>query len=329
MIRYKASKTASTDPSQCNGCGVCMLSCPVWNQHHTKMLTYCGRNRALIGGATEADLAASARACILCGSCEPLCPMGIRTQQTTIALRRSLAAHGLLPKPDTRSGKQRSETPGTPRILLPGKKLREDAKLASSVLKLLGQRVGLHSDDGYDIALAIEAGQAIDDARIEAFILPLMKATEIIVADGLLFNLLRSLLPSSITVLPLGQALLANPKVRAGLNASDFYMIETRAYNANRRTYIAFYDEVRRATGCFMNLDLQRVATPTGAASYQHREGLASSISVEAQVRWLLEGRNAERIVVEHLDDRACIRPVHEDPGRSSGRGCYFLIKHP
>ncbi len=172
------------------------------------------------------------------------------------------------------------------------------------MLKLLGQRVGLHSDDGYDIALAIEAGQAIDDARIEDFLLPLMKATEIIVADGLLFNLLRSLLPSSITVLPLGQALLANPKVRAGLNASDFYMIETRAYNANRRTYIAFYDEVRRATGCFMNLDLQRVATPTGAASYQHREGLASIISIEAQVRWLLEGRNAERIVVEHLDDR-------------------------
>lgn len=304
MKRYDLHDTASTDPSQCNGCGVCMLSCPVWNQHHTKMLTYCGRNRALIGGATEADLASSARACILCGSCEPLCPMGIRTQQTTIALRRSLAAHRLLPKPDTRSAKQRSESHGTPRILLPGKKLREDTNLASSVLKLLGQRIGLHSDDGDDIALAIESGQAVDDARIEAFMLPLAKSTEIIVADGLLFNLLRSLLPSSIAVLPLGQALLANPKVRAGLNASDFYMIETRAYNADRRMCIAIYDEVRRATGCFMNLDLQRVATPTGAASYQHREGLASSISVEAQVRWLLEGRNAERIVVEHLDDR-------------------------
>lgn len=303
-MRNTKAKTASTDPSQCNGCGVCMLSCPVWNQHHTKMLTYCGRNRAMIGGASEADLASSARACILCGSCEPLCPMGIRTQQTTIALRRSLAERGLLPKPNARSGKHKLEAPGTPRVLLPGKKLREDAKLASSVLKLLGQRIVLHSDDGYDIALAIEAGQAIDDDHIEAFLLPLMKATEIIVADGLLFNLLRSLLPSSITVLPLGQALLANPKVRAGLNASDFYMIETRAYNADRRTCIAIYDEIRRATGCFMNLDLQRVATPTGAASYQHREGLANIISIEAQVIWLLEGRNAERIVVEHLDDR-------------------------
>ncbi len=301
---YYQPQPGATDPSQCNGCGVCMLSCPVWNQHHTKMLTYCGRNRALLGGATEEDLLASARACILCGSCEPLCPMGIRTQQTTIALRQSLAARGLLPKPGARDSKYKPEAIRTPRILLQGKALGLDAQLAQSVLKLLGQRASILSDEGHDIALALESGQAISDARIEAFVLPLIKATEIIVADGLLFNLLRSLLPSSITVLSLGQALLENPKVRAGLNAADFYMIETRVYNANRKKFVALYDALRQETGCFMNLDLQRVATPTGAASYQHQEGLASMISVEAQVRWLLEGRNAKRIVVEHLDDR-------------------------
>jgi ferredoxin len=304
MIRSKTDDKTTTDPSQCNGCGVCMLSCPVWNQHHTKMLTYCGRNRAAIGGAREYDLAPSARACILCGSCEPLCPMGIRTQQATISLRRSLAARGLLPAPDIRSGRKRSEASKAPRILLPGKTLAEDAGLALSVLKLLGQHVCLHSEDGHDIALAVESGQGISDIRFHSFLHPLMKAKEIIVADGLLFNLLRSLLPSSIAVLPLGHALLANKKVRAGLNATDFYMIETRAYNANRRAFVALYDALRRETGCFMNLDLQRVATPTGAASYQHREGLVSMISIEAQVRWLLEGRNPERIVVEHLDDR-------------------------
>ncbi len=81
-------------------------------------------------------------------------------------------------------------------------------------------------------------------------------------------------------------------------------MIETRAYNAQRREFVALYDTLRRETGCFMNLDLQRVATPTGAASYQHHEGLKSIVSIEAQVRWLLEGRKAQRIVVEHLDDR-------------------------
>jgi ferredoxin len=304
MIRYKTSKTNSTDPAQCNGCGVCMLSCPVWNQHHTKMLTSCGRNRASIGGAADEDLLASVRACLLCGSCEALCPMGIRTQQTTIALRQNLAARGLLPKPGEQINRQKSERLTVSRILLPGKALRADSKLDSSALELLGPPIGLHVDDGYDIALALESGQAISDIRIEAFILPLMTATEIIVADGLLFNLLRSLLPSSITLRPLGQALLANPTVRAGLKKTDFYMIETRAYNAQRREFVALYDSLRQDTGCFMNLDLQRVATPTGAASYHNHLGLENIVSIEAQVGWLLEGRNAQRIVVEHLDDR-------------------------
>jgi NAD-dependent dihydropyrimidine dehydrogenase PreA subunit len=302
--RAVRSDAASTDPSQCNGCGVCMLSCPVWNQHHTKMLTYCGRTRASIGGAKDEDLIASAGACILCGSCEPLCPMGIRTQQATMALRQNLAERGLLPKPVAQLNTHWSVTPAASRLVLPGTALRADSKLASSVLRLLEQPVGLHVDDGYDITLALESGQAISDTRMAEFIAPLMRATELIVADGLLFNLLRSLLPSSITVLPLGQALLENPKVRAGLNTADFYMIETRAYNARRREFVALYDELREETGCFMNLDLQRVATPTGAASYHHRAGLENIVSIESQVRWLLEGRNAQRIVVEHLDDR-------------------------
>jgi L-lactate utilization protein LutB len=143
---YHQLQPDATDPAQCNGCGVCMLSCPIWNQHHTKMLTSCGRNRASIGGAVDEDLLASARACLLCGSCEALCPMGIRTQQTTIALRRTLAARGLLPKPGEQINRQKSETPAVSRILLPGKALGVDSKLASSVLALLGDPVGLHVD---------------------------------------------------------------------------------------------------------------------------------------------------------------------------------------
>jgi heterodisulfide reductase subunit C len=302
-IPYHLPQTNATDPSQCNGCGVCMLSCPVWHQQHTKALTYCGRNRASIGGASEEDVAASAAACILCGSCEPLCPMGIRTQQTTIALRQRLVRQGLVPKPLVQP---ETLTPGTlaaSRVLLPGRALRADAKLLASVLDLLGLSVAYSSDDGEDISHALESGREINERRVRVFIGPLLKATEVVVVDGLLFNLLRSLLPSSIRVRPLGQALLSNRKVRAGLRPGDFYMIETRAYNAHRREFIALYEEVRQEAGCFMNLDLQRVATPSGASSYQHREGLPSIISIEAQVKWLLEGRSTLRIVTEHLDD--------------------------
>ena len=305
MIRSKLFDKPSTDPAQCNGCGVCMLSCPVWRQHHTKALTYCGRNRAAIGGAREEELAPSAAACILCGSCEPLCPMGIRTQHHTMALRQRLVRQGLVPQHGVRSGAPAPGMLAASRVLLPGRALRADAKLMASVLDLLRLSVAYTSDDGEDISEALESGREISEERVRAFIGPLLKATEVVVADGLLFNALRSLLPSSIVPLPLGQALLMSPGVQKGLRPTDFYMIETRAYNAHRREFVSVYDSVRRSTGCFMNLDLQRVATPTGAASLQHREGLSSLVSVEAQVAWLLEGRNAERVVVEHLDDRA------------------------
>jgi ferredoxin len=301
---YYQPQPGATDPSQCNGCGVCMLSCPVWHQHHTKALTYCGRTRALIGGAGEEDLAPAARGCILCGSCEPLCPMGIRTQQSTIRLRKNLSARGFLAKPIIQSRPHRARTVSS-RIVIPDRRLRANVLLADSVLALLGQKAGLHSDDGYDILLTLESGQEMNDDRLAEFIAPLTRTAEVIVADGLLFNVLRSLLPSAITVRSLGQALLANPRVRAGLKPTDLYMIETRAYNANRGSFVACYDALRQETGCMMNLDLQRVATPTGAASMQHREGLATIISVAEQVKWLLEGRAAERIVVESLDDHA------------------------
>jgi ferredoxin len=302
-VLHTGPDAGSTDPAECNGCGVCMLSCPVWRQRHTKELTYCGRNRASIGGAKEEDLAASAAACILCGSCEPLCPMGIRTQQTTMTLRLHLVRQGLLPKLDGHGADPASGSHAAPRLVLLGKALGANEHLSSAVLSLVGRDVLPAPDDGRDIASAFESGREIPDARIASFTASLMKAKELIVSDGLLFNMARRLLPASIRLRPLGQALLANPKTRAGLKATDFYMIETRAYNANRKKLVSLYDAVRRETGCSMNLDLQRVATPTGASSYQHREGLESVVSIEEQVTWLLEGRNAERIVAEDLDD--------------------------
>jgi len=299
---YYQPQPGATDPSECNGCGVCMLSCPVWRQHHTKALTYCGRTRALIGGADEEDLAPAARGCILCGSCEPLCPMGIRTQQATIRLRKNLSSRGFLPKPVIKPHAHGAKTASS-RIVIPGQALRANATLAKTVLSLLGRTAGLHADDGYDILLTLESGQELNEERLREYLAELAAAEEVVIADGLLFNVVRSLLPSSVKVRSLGQALLANAKVRAGLNPTDFYMIETRAYNAHRREFVATYDALRQETGCMMNLDLQRVATPTGASSMQHREGLATIISIKEQVKWLLEGRKTERIVVECLDD--------------------------
>ena len=155
------SRNRRTDPSQCNGCGVCMLSCPVWNQHHTKALTYCGRNRASIGGAAMKTSLHRPGPASSAGPASRSAPWASARSRPRSPCASVLRHAGSFRNRSLDSGKQKSETPGTPRILLPGKALRADATLASSVLKLLGQQVGLHSDDGYDIALALESGQAI------------------------------------------------------------------------------------------------------------------------------------------------------------------------
>ena len=305
---YGKPKPASVDPSQCNGCGVCMLSCPVWQQRHTKALTYCGRTRAAIGGAQEEELADSAKACILCGSCEPLCPMGISTQHATIALRQVLGSRGLLPLPGQRAPLIKAPIKGNRHLLLPGRALMANPGIAETTAGLIGKDVGLFWDDGYDIALALEAGEEISEQRLTAFMEPLTECSRLIVSDGLQFHLLSAILPSRIVLQSLGQALLANPAVRSRLRNSDFFVIESRAYNARRSEVVKLYDQLRQETGCSLNLDLLRVAMPTGASSYQHKSGLANAVSVQAQVDWMLEGKSPERIVVEHLDDAWAFR---------------------
>ena len=145
----------------------------------------------------------------------------------------------------------------------------------------------------------------IDDKRFAEFLVPLRTAKEIIASDGLMVNFLSSLLGPKTRVRGLGEALLENGQVRKGVKNTDLFMIETRTFNARRMDLVMQYESLRRESGCFMNLDLHRVATPTGGMSLQYRMNLPALVSVEAQIQWLLEGRDAKRVVVEHLDDGA------------------------
>ena len=59
------------------------------------------------------------------------------------------------------------------------------------------------------------------------------------------------------------------------------------------------YDDLRKETGCAMNLDLQRIAIPA---------------CDEAEARWMLKGRRPARIVVENPADRDILRRVADVP---------------
>jgi NAD-dependent dihydropyrimidine dehydrogenase PreA subunit len=73
------------------------------------------------------------------------------------------------------------------------------------------------------------------------------------------------------------------------------------------------YDGLRQRSGCSMNLDLQRLAVPTTAASGATQRG-QSGIDVLEQARWILEGATPARIVVEDAADLAVFAAVSDKP---------------
>jgi len=66
-------------------------------------------------------------------------------------------------------------------------------------------------------------------------------------------------------------------------------VIETRAYNLRWNKMASRYDRLRNETGCSMNLDLHRVATPTEAWAYAIAIASAARFHGIAGA-WLLEG---------------------------------------
>jgi NAD-dependent dihydropyrimidine dehydrogenase PreA subunit len=304
----------------CTGCNLCLLACPVWRATRDIRLTPHGRARALQCGATAGELAASIDACTFCGACEPACPEDIGLLAMMVGLRAELARHAPERAAQARNrmehamnGEARAAVPPAPRaatLLVPDQALHADPALLARMVALLGGsgKVAVAEDDGSDMALALEAGAAISDARLERFLAPLRRAGRLIVGDGMLFRTLREWLPGA-RMESLGVA--ASSAVRDKLRASDLYVIEPRAYHADQERLVKYYDALRASLGCSMNLDLQRLAIPTTAGSLTAAPG---PVDLGDQARWILEGREFARIVVEDLNDIAAFAAVTDKP---------------
>ncbi len=306
------------DYASCSGCSLCLLVCPVWRRSRDIGLTPLGRAKALQHGAGAADIAASIQSCTLCAACEPVCPEEIALVAMTLDLRRQLVRPDDVQSLRVRMEEQTARPPA-PRAfsattLLPGQALRERPGTLARVAALLGNagNTPIAEDDGADIALALEAGATIPAPRLERFLQPLRGLKKIVVGDGFMLSHLRQWLPRS-KIASVGETLSGLAAVRGALRASDLYVIEPRAYHADYQRLVKYYDALRVGCGCALNLDLQRIAIPAGAHR-RWKEAAADPADDSAQARWLLQGRNIERIVVESTEDGAALERVSALP---------------
>lgn len=300
------------DHAACNGCGLCLLVCPMWRRHRDLTHTPQGYAKALQHGVRAEELGEALWACSLCGACDPVCPERLDLTGMILALRREVQhdrKSDIQAHLEARIAEPIKAKPAMAK-LLPDRALLDHPETLACVLEVLG--IAQAEDDGTDIAQALEAGVVIPAERIRSFLAQFKGVQRIVVGDGLLLRHLRQL-GGAIHFVSLGEALSSRAAVRAQLRASDLYVIEPHAYHADHARLIAHYDRLRSETGSQFNLDLQHCAIPAAAHSLPQKLDNAPSDDAE-QVRWLLHGRKVERIAVECLEHRAVLEKISGVP---------------
>ena len=310
--------------SHCYGCGLCTLVCPVWHQNHDICCTPHGHAKAMQSDG-EVNVIGLFD-CILCGACEPVCPANIEIMEMMIKLRQNhVDSKSLALEP-----KSLSDNPIKPMInpvlfladdALLEHKMQSNNKLLNQTLKLLNSAgvgsVGQAQDNGADIIKAIKSGLEISPDRVEEFLAPIKLAKKLIVSDCLLRTALQQWLPN-VEIMSPGYVLSNLPAIKNKLSEKDLYVIECRAYNANFKKMVAHYNQLKQHSGCQLNLDLQRLAMPTGGLDInKHRLDSKTTMTTfdpHKQSQWILQGLNIDRIVVESVEDAIAIMQVSDKP---------------
>ena len=303
------AQAAKQSHAACSGCSLCLTVCPVWRRTRDLRLTPHGRAKAIQHGATIGDIAESVESCTLCGACEPVCPENIGLIDLLMSLRReqppSTVSKNLYDHFQREPVRAMVVPRETSTVLLATPTYMWRPALLARISRLLGggDKLAVENDCGADISLALEVGVEIAPQRIERFLAPLRLRKKIIVTDGLLLRRLRTWLPDA-QLLSVGAALSSVEAVRRRLREGDLYVIEPRAYHEDHANLVAHYADLRAASGCTMNLDLQRIAIPATTSNLAQRIGWQASADAD-QLRWILQGRRISRVVVEDVDERS------------------------
>jgi len=270
-------------------------------------------------GTPVEELAPYIDSCLLCGACEPVCPedislLGINIRQRRLLNLSRMKQPAWYPNELGTTYDYSPEIMSAKTLLLAGRPIKQHADICNAMIRLLGGSgsATVATDDGADISDALEAGLFVQSERILQFVAGLAKADTLVAAEGLMHRPLKKWLPEK-KIMGLGEALLANSSIRLSIRPEDLYIIESRGYHSDHERLVVFYDKLRRETGCSTNLDLQRMAIPTGASSLQGRHDLESAGCL-MQARWILHGRKPKRIIVEDFADIEVFRLVTDTP---------------
>ena len=318
MPKTKSIKKNKKGYESCSGCGVCLLVCPQWRRTSLMSVTRKARARAMQAGVLPEEIASSIDACLVCGSCEPACPEEISITsmniEQRIRLNRARSKYpSWYPVPLKKAFiSDNSILRRSTIVLAGGSGLGQ--KTCEHIINLLGgsKKAGLAADDGRDIAALIEAGMVLDDERIKYFLNNLRYADTLVVAEGILHLPLREWLPGK-KIKGFGEALMDIRAIRRSLGPEDMYIIESRGYHSDFERLVKYYDRLRHETGCQMNLDLQRIAIPTGASSLQARHNIETAGCLE-HAKWIMKGRRVKRIVVEDFADIKVFQLITDIP---------------
>jgi len=254
----------------CHSCRLCDLACSAWRFSRDGE---CAPRAIVLMDQRRQDVTVQQIAhCTLCGACDAACPIGLRPMRTI--MQQGNAGNVL-------------ETFSV-RVPKTGKRLLLSPDHAVSHCFPDSQWVG---DCGADIVAAFARSAHVDPQRLQHFIAPLTVASQVIVADGLLYNALRSWLPEA-PLVTLAEALL--PKRHHHLREDDLLLLDAPAFNADRERLLPIVQQAVHRNGAMLSLDLQRLAMPL--RSYRPDEDAA----LRARWQWLSQHRTIARIITEN-----------------------------
>ncbi len=303
--------------SNCHGCSLCLLSCPMWQQHRDVQFSPQGLFKSLQHNATHAEISPALFSCLLCGACDVLCPERINITQIVKQLRQEVFGQGgspelkntidkILLRQTLSNHKVQEDT-----VILPSKALRSRTNTLLKIEKMLaGKTASTAAESGEGIALALESGIAISEKRLKDFLSSLKGAKQIYVSDAQLLSLLRQCLPET-KVASIGYSLSQRDALTRELTHQDLYLIEARSYHLDHAEKVAHYDRLRHQQRCHINLDLQRNAIPTTAG---HLNTLHPQLNNREQARWILQHNNVARIITECAEDALSLSNVCDLP---------------